>query len=183
MPSGAAAGGGEQAELGAALGEQQRLLLGMRRVEDLDAVQPYKAERITHDLTIDDTHTYYVVAGETPVLVHNIGSGPCDIPWSSRSVQKAAKQLEEGATSVTVRSRSEAEELFLRRYQGEGYVNTTGMKPWEAKDFLRTVHDRLSKEGSYHWDEYGGTGPHDFMPHLQIHPFTGGDIIRIHFPA
>lgn len=25
----------------------------------------------THDLTVDDLHTYYVLAGETPVLVHN----------------------------------------------------------------------------------------------------------------
>jgi len=24
-----------------------------------------------HDLTIDTTHTYYVIAGTTPVLVHN----------------------------------------------------------------------------------------------------------------
>jgi hypothetical protein len=26
-----------------------------------------------HDLTIDTTHTYYVIAGDTPVLVHNCG--------------------------------------------------------------------------------------------------------------
>ncbi|MCC3651547.1 HINT domain-containing protein [Streptomyces sp. S07_1.15] len=36
----------------------------------------------THDLTIDDIHTYYVLAGETPVLVHNAGGlyvrGPKD---------------------------------------------------------------------------------------------------------
>ncbi|WP_158973388.1 hypothetical protein, partial [Streptomyces griseus] len=30
----------------------------------------------TYNLTVDDLHTYYVLAGETPVLVHN--SGPCD---------------------------------------------------------------------------------------------------------
>jgi RHS repeat-associated protein len=152
----------------------------------IDSIRHSSANRITYDLSVDGIHAYYVLADTLPILVHNLGSAtsPCDdIPWSSRSVKRAAKQLEEGATSVTVRNRAEAEELFLRRYQGDGYVNTTDMKPQDAKDFLRTVHDRFSKEGSYHWDEYGGTGPHDFMPHLQIHAFTGGDIIRIHFPA
>ncbi|WP_263979091.1 HINT domain-containing protein [Streptomyces aculeolatus] len=30
----------------------------------------------THDLTINDIHTYHVLAGETPVLVHNQGAPP-----------------------------------------------------------------------------------------------------------
>ncbi|WP_436850646.1 polymorphic toxin-type HINT domain-containing protein [Streptomyces longwoodensis] len=42
----------------------------------------------TYNLTVDDLHTYYVLAGETPVLVHN--SGGC-IPalrdWSSQRFQ------------------------------------------------------------------------------------------------
>jgi hypothetical protein len=29
-----------------------------------------------YNLTVDDIHTYYVLAGETPVLVHNCGGGP-----------------------------------------------------------------------------------------------------------
>ncbi|MFE6978426.1 LamG-like jellyroll fold domain-containing protein [Streptomyces sp. NPDC057682] len=32
----------------------------------------YTAERVTYDLSIDGLHTYYVLAGTTPVLVHNI---------------------------------------------------------------------------------------------------------------
>jgi hypothetical protein len=54
------------------------------------------------------------------------------IGWSSGSVQKAAKALEAGATEARVGSRSEAAELFLRRYQGAGYRNTTGMSPRSA---------------------------------------------------
>ena len=35
-----------------------------------------------YNLTIDHTHTYYVTAGNTPVLVHN--SGPCkEVPLDS----------------------------------------------------------------------------------------------------
>ncbi|MEV7238965.1 hypothetical protein AB0N06_35190, partial [Streptomyces sp. NPDC051020] len=31
----------------------------------------YTAQRVTYDLSIEGLHTYYVLAGETPVLVHN----------------------------------------------------------------------------------------------------------------
>jgi hypothetical protein len=35
----------------------------------------------TYNLTVDHLHTYYVEAGNTPVLVHD--SGPCDPPLKS----------------------------------------------------------------------------------------------------
>lgn len=41
------------------------------------ATESYVKPQITYDLTIADLHTYYVLAGDTPVLVHN-----CD-EWTS----------------------------------------------------------------------------------------------------
>ncbi|MFI9033659.1 polymorphic toxin-type HINT domain-containing protein [Streptomyces sp. NPDC053726] len=41
------------------------------------AVHHYQKRQRTYDLTVDRIHTYYVLAGATPVLVHN--SGPCGI--------------------------------------------------------------------------------------------------------
>ncbi|MFJ1672745.1 polymorphic toxin-type HINT domain-containing protein [Streptomyces bottropensis] len=38
--------------------------------------RPYRQQATTYNLTVDDLHTYYVLAGETPVLVHN-SSGLC----------------------------------------------------------------------------------------------------------
>lgn len=43
--------------------------------------RPFAKHAKTYNLTVDDLHTYYVLAGETPVLVHN--SGPCDPPLKS----------------------------------------------------------------------------------------------------
>lgn len=40
------------------------------------AVNRYVKQQRTHDLTIDDIHAYYVLAGQTPVLVHNSGGCP-----------------------------------------------------------------------------------------------------------
>ncbi|WP_051941151.1 RHS repeat-associated core domain-containing protein [Phaeacidiphilus oryzae] len=36
------------------------------------------AQATTYDLTVAELHTYYVVAGDTPVLVHNCGTGTAD---------------------------------------------------------------------------------------------------------
>jgi hypothetical protein len=38
------------------------------------AVRPYHTTELTYDLTIDGLHTYYVLAGTTPILVHNCGN-------------------------------------------------------------------------------------------------------------
>jgi RHS repeat-associated protein len=39
----------------------------------VEAVRHFTKRQLTRDLTINGTHTYYVLAGATPVLVHNCG--------------------------------------------------------------------------------------------------------------
>ncbi|MFJ3961389.1 ricin-type beta-trefoil lectin domain protein [Streptomyces sp. NPDC090036] len=39
------------------------------------AIRVYQAVNATYNLTVADLHTYYVLAGATPVLVHNCGGG------------------------------------------------------------------------------------------------------------
>ncbi|MCZ7416925.1 polymorphic toxin-type HINT domain-containing protein [Streptomyces sp. WMMC897] len=39
----------------------------------LVATRTYNADQDTYDLTVEGLHTYYVLAGQTPVLVHNSG--------------------------------------------------------------------------------------------------------------
>lgn len=113
-----------------------------------------------------------------PILVHNYED---EIPWSSKEVKLAAEELDNGMLSVQVANRSQAEELFLRKYQGEGYINTTG---WTSKE----VSDFYGKGGTYHWDDifdsegvlkfHSKTNPDGKVPHLEIHP-KKGKIIRI----
>lgn len=43
---------------------------------EVDEVRHYKKRQRTHDLTVNGIHTYYVLAGVTPVLVHN-SNGLC----------------------------------------------------------------------------------------------------------
>ncbi|MFJ2746718.1 polymorphic toxin-type HINT domain-containing protein [Streptomyces sp. NPDC087297] len=42
------------------------------------AVRAYEAFNETYNLTVADLHTYYVLAGETPILVHNSNCGPAE---------------------------------------------------------------------------------------------------------
>ncbi|MEU2494656.1 polymorphic toxin-type HINT domain-containing protein [Streptomyces sp. NPDC007883] len=44
------------------------------------AIRAYSAQQATYNLTVNDLHTYYVLAGETPVLVHNSNGKPCGVP-------------------------------------------------------------------------------------------------------
>ncbi|MDQ2816084.1 MAG: Hint domain-containing protein [Actinomycetota bacterium] len=133
------------------------------------------------DLTVpgNNDHDFYVVGTVAAVLVHNSN---CDIPWSSGSVSRASRALDEGSTSVSVGSRSEAEELFLGKYQRAGYRNATGFDGPGTRQYFG------SKVGTYHWDDQlgedgrvlghgSGNSDGDF-PHLQIHTLEG-PIVRI----
>uniref|UniRef100_UPI003703B0D0 polymorphic toxin-type HINT domain-containing protein n=1 Tax=Streptomyces rhizosphaerihabitans TaxID=1266770 RepID=UPI003703B0D0 len=42
----------------------------------VEAAYHYTKRQRTHNLTVQDIHTYYVLAGDTPVLVHNDGGSP-----------------------------------------------------------------------------------------------------------
>jgi len=58
----------------------------------------------TYNLSVEELHTYFVVAGETPLLVHNVdpfdimftqsnyGSTFSDGPWAGRTVQEAIEE-------------------------------------------------------------------------------------------
>ncbi len=63
----------------------------MRWVQDSDqhavkvaAVKTWTALHHMRDLTVNDIHTYYVLAGATPVLVHNCGG----LDWSRAKVNE-----------------------------------------------------------------------------------------------
>jgi hypothetical protein len=97
-----------------------------------------------------------------------------EIPWTSGTVSHAAKQLMNGAESVAVKTKSQAEELFLGLYQGKGYKNVSGMKPSDSMNLLGT------KYNTYHWDPPHGPKSQHNAPHLQIHDAIGR-IVRIFY--
>lgn len=144
------------------------------------------AYAVVYTLTVAKDHTFFV--GAARVLVHNA--------WGcSKAVRDALEVLRNGATEVTVKSRQEAEEVFVQRYLGHGYRNTTG---FIGKDTTKADFESYfgKNPGTYHWDVeldpetgrvigHGLDNVHGSMPHLQVHelPAQGGKVIRIFFPA
>ncbi|MFD7099494.1 polymorphic toxin-type HINT domain-containing protein, partial [Streptomyces xanthophaeus] len=55
------------------------LLTVDRGLVELVASRSYRTMQATYNLTVADLHTYYVLAGNTPVLVHNTGPGCGDL--------------------------------------------------------------------------------------------------------
>ncbi|WP_204008638.1 LamG-like jellyroll fold domain-containing protein [Virgisporangium aurantiacum] len=55
----------------------------------VESVTNYTGDRVMYDLTVDEIHTYYVLAGGTPLLVHNCGTGgPTDrTPYDENGCQ------------------------------------------------------------------------------------------------
>ncbi|WP_406488868.1 polymorphic toxin-type HINT domain-containing protein [Streptomyces phaeochromogenes] len=53
----------------------QRLRTSAGTLVQIEAIQRWTQIARVHNLTVDELHTYYVLAGETPVLVHNSNCG------------------------------------------------------------------------------------------------------------
>ncbi|MER5227894.1 polymorphic toxin-type HINT domain-containing protein [Streptomyces flaveus] len=62
--------------------------------------QPYNQHATTYNLTVNDLHTYYVLAGETPVLVHNAqckrGPKPAGTGPHNLKIDEVAGQVTDG---------------------------------------------------------------------------------------
>ncbi|MFD9359778.1 polymorphic toxin-type HINT domain-containing protein [Streptomyces sp. NPDC060031] len=52
------------------------LLTDQGKIVAVTANKAYEAHTRTYNLTVEDLHTYYVLAGTTPILVHNSGHTP-----------------------------------------------------------------------------------------------------------
>ncbi|EBI9233732.1 hypothetical protein GLY36_07145 [Salmonella enterica] len=120
-----------------------------------------------------------------------LGLTPCAV-----SNQKANRLLDSGETKVTVRSRSDAEQLFMDRYLGHNYKNMTGESCPSTKNLMEYLTGNKTKSGSYHWDDikdpsitkppyrvsgHGPGNPDGDLPHLQVHQHDGS-VIHIFFP-
>ncbi len=73
-----------------------------------------------YNLTVDDIHTYYVLAGNTPVLVHNTNPGGCGvsatISWQKQSRHIAGDPLHNGGGYL--RTHGEAQQVLDAYHSG-----------------------------------------------------------------
>ncbi|MEU3955384.1 polymorphic toxin-type HINT domain-containing protein [Streptomyces achromogenes] len=94
----------------------------------ITANKPFTKHARTYNLTVDDLHTYYVLAGETPVLVHNSGPGCGSIWIDSNKVPHHFKHAEDfGITGKESKATKQAFVNSLERFvRNPGNVQITG---------------------------------------------------------
>jgi RHS repeat-associated protein len=64
-----------------------------KETQQVVAVRTWTGLQQMHDLTVDDLHTYYVVAADRPVLVHNCGSD-AELLGLAKELGKTAEQYQ-----------------------------------------------------------------------------------------
>ncbi|MFI6164720.1 LamG-like jellyroll fold domain-containing protein [Micromonospora haikouensis] len=93
---------------------------GPGRQVTVAAVRNHTGNQPMHDLTVADTHTYYVIVGDTPVLVHNCGSGSPDY-------MDGAHNYTAGGHSVTYKETATAVGSDSRTLRNLANVRNDGM--------------------------------------------------------
>ncbi|MEU9090177.1 hypothetical protein [Streptomyces sp. NPDC048428] len=76
----------------------------------------YRASGVTYDLTVGVTHTYYVLAGDTPVLVHNCLTGAGADDLAAVATKTFSRQLSEAGRALQKHSSNLAK-------QGQAYTD------------------------------------------------------------
>jgi hypothetical protein len=114
------------------------------------AVRKWAEQQQVHNLTVDELHTYYVIAGETPVLVHNCGVSIYRTP----KVDDMAHELKRGPNPASHQEGDASvyfgEKSVAGEYQGRGSC-ANGMIRYEMReDFLKEFGDtafRYDRQG------------------------------------
>ena len=99
------------------------LLSSDKSIVRVQANRSFAQRQTTYNLTIADIHTYYVLAGKTPVLVHNTDCSIYDADFAmgqlTRNGNAKASQLEEfGKSNGWVRSQTETGPIKFRDENG-----------------------------------------------------------------
>ncbi|WP_228473087.1 polymorphic toxin-type HINT domain-containing protein [Streptomyces cyaneochromogenes] len=90
----------------------------------------------TYNLTVDDLHTYYVLAGETPVLVHNANCGPSLKDLQKDYPRRTVGILDVGGDQLPMISGPGGQSGLLKNLPGRTRANAEHVET-HAAAFLR----------------------------------------------
>ncbi|MFJ3822033.1 HNH/endonuclease VII fold putative polymorphic toxin [Streptomyces nodosus] len=127
-------------------------------------------DRDMYNLTVADLHTYYVLAGETPVLVHNSNCVPSTRVLPSRNAAfRSAKR------DLGIPNGQQPDELRMTPMtdrSGRQIMNPDGT-PVMTREyvFTRGGGDRVIIQDHSAGHYYGEGGVGDQGPHLNVRPF------------
>jgi RHS repeat-associated protein len=118
-------------------------------------VQPFNQPATMHNLTIADLHTYYVLAGNTPVLVHNEGGDDPSLGDMKKLSDSQAKRIvgdvHEFKQDVVGRgAKSSSYDVYIEKSTGNLYLmDKAGRNP---------IPTYVNKGGTWHPGAGGAVG-------------------------
>jgi len=134
-----------------------KLLTADGKEDTVVAVRTYTGSKQMRDLTVDITHTYYVVVGDTPVLVHN-----CNTPQPPIAVVDHLQNLGTPSKVVVIGRTMDRVNAAADELRSLGVDNVLTYKPWSNDPFdaalalrrnTRWIQDKM-REG-YHIVDIG----------------------------
>jgi hypothetical protein len=132
----------------------------------VNAVSAWTQQAAVYNLTVDRAHTYYVLAGAAPVLVHNCGSRPDGPDPDGNIVYRALAENEDPAMGLTARAPGNAGVSPLSHVAGKK------LSPWIS----------TSKNPSIAFDKYN-KGHGVVAIDLRRIPYSYADISSGPFPS
>ncbi|MDI1454401.1 polymorphic toxin-type HINT domain-containing protein [Streptomyces sp. ATE26] len=117
----------------------------------------YSARARTYNLTVEGLHTYYVLAGQTPVLVHN--SGPCGPAKGAAGEARAVQELQDrGYTIMGTHVKLEAKDGTISYVDVVATRNGPGLGAPEYFEVKNGPSARLSPQQKTVYGQLGDSG-------------------------
>ncbi|MQS06920.1 hypothetical protein FNX48_006970 [Streptomyces sp. IF17] len=146
----------------------------------ITAVQRWTAGATVHNLTTTNLHTYHVLAGATPVLVHNCGAGGSD------SLSDTGAGTSGGATRTDMPFRGDGETVFHGHGSWSPENGTVTIPEGTSVAFYgehgftisRQQGMRISGPGGSRMNPVEVAGPGDKVPNYTLAPLGPGFTFR-----
>ncbi|MET8506659.1 RHS repeat-associated core domain-containing protein [Streptomyces sp. NPDC004787] len=135
----------------------------------VDGVRDFGERQRTYDLTITGIHTYYVLAGETPVLVHN--SGPCPETYWPKGKASDVCSIS-GSSGCEDVARSIQQSIGGSRMRITDRYGAPSLGKYRGQDSFWGHHDVVVKDGRV-YDAW--TGPEGEALDVYRRQFEYGD--------
>ncbi|MET8198030.1 HNH/endonuclease VII fold putative polymorphic toxin [Micromonospora taraxaci] len=135
-------------------------------------VRNFTSNQTMRDLTVADIHTYYVIAGDTPLLVHNCGGAvPTHKTLPSRSAAFREAKRDLGIPMSQQPSGTRTVPMTTR--EGTQIMNENG-RPVMTREYIfeRGRGNKVVIQDHSYGHQYGEAGVGDQGSHLNVRPWT-----------
>ncbi|GAA2114395.1 RHS repeat-associated core domain-containing protein [Streptomyces synnematoformans] len=108
----------------------------------VQGVRKYASHHTTYNLTVANTHTYYVLAGNTPVLVHNSNCGDLGENWKPAKTSTIC-----GSTGCEDVARKIQSQIGGTRYRITDSYGAPSLGKYRGEDTMWAHHDVVIRDG------------------------------------